>query len=582
MTIVDPLHVDWVYVSRDSVNSNCIRAKTRVVNNGTLQKTCTVITAVADSFNTIVATAQGTQTIAAGSSCEFSCLTSPIANPRLWHPDHPYLYTVDTRLEGGSVCVDDYRVKTGIRYISFNKSDGLFSINGQPLKLRGLNRHESYPFIGRAAADRLQRKDADIIKFDFGCNIVRCSHYPQSPAFLDRCDEIGLLVLEEMPGWMYVSDRPDWQALALQNVNDMIMRDRNHPSIISFGVRINESADIHGLYVRTNRLARTLDPGRPTHGVRVVDHGSTGEFLEDVWVFNYAVPAARPAVMPWITGEHVGHRAAAHSWDDEQRLINQMLAYAAVHDSAAANPKVAGLLGWCAFDYNSPYRYAEKKVNYQGVADIFRIPKFAAYFYKSQADPSLYGPMVFIAHYWRKALRPDDVWVASNCEKVELFVNHVSKGKRSPDRYPSLTHPLFVWKSIPFEAGELKAVGYIGGAVAATFVRKTPGTPVRLVMAPDDTVLEEGGDMTRVIVSEVDSNGQVVPQTNDVVKISVSGAGDFLGESPITLEDGKTAFFVKTRDHQTGNITCRAVGNNLTEANTCISVQAAAQKTGLN
>ncbi|MGA2508211.1 MAG: glycoside hydrolase family 2 TIM barrel-domain containing protein [Chitinispirillaceae bacterium] len=582
MTIVDPLHVDWVYVSRDSGNSNCIRAKTRVVNNGTLPKTCTVITSVADSFNTIVATAEDTQTIAAGSSYEFSCLTSPIANPRPWHPDHPYLYTVYTRLESGSFCVDEYRVKTGIRYVSFNKSDGLFYINGQPLKLRGLNRHESYPFIGRAAADRVQRKDADIIKFDFGCNIVRCSHYPQSPAFLDRCDEIGLLVLEEMPGWMYVSDRPDWQAIALQNVNDMIMRDRNHPSIISFGVRINESADFHGFYERTNHLARALDPGRPTHGVRVVDRGSAMEFLEDVWAYNFAVPSGTPRPMPWLTTESVGHRVPTHSWDDERRLISQMLAHAAVHDSAAANPKIAGLLGWCAFDYNSPYRYAEKKVNYQGVADIFRIPKFAAYFYKSQTDPSLYGPMVFIAHYWRKALTPDDVWVASNCEKVELFVNNVSKGKRSPDRYPSLSHPLFVWKSIPFKAGELKAVGYIGGTVAATIIRKTPGIPVRLAMAPDDTVLEEGGDMTRVVVTAVDSNGQVVPQTSEIVVLSVSGAGDFLGESPITLEDGKTAFFVKTRAHRTGNITCRAVGNNLTEANTCISVQAATQKTGQN
>jgi beta-galactosidase len=259
-----------------------------------------------------------------------------------------------------------------------------------------------------------------------------------------------------------------------------------------------------------------------------------------------------------------------------------MLAHAMVHDSAAANPKIAGLLGWCAFDYNSPYRYAEKKVCYHGVADIFRIPKFAAYFYKSQTDPSVYGPMVFVAHYWKKALTPNDVWVASNCEKVELFVNNVSKGKRSPDRYPSLSHPLFVWKSIPFKAGELKAVGYIGDAVAATFVRKTPGTPVRLAMVPDDTVLEEGGDMTRVVVTAVDSNGEVVPQTSDLVMLSVSGAGDFLGESPINLEDGKTAFFVKTRAHRTGNITCRAAGNKLTEANFLISVHAATQKTSQN
>ncbi len=573
LIVVNPLHVDWVYVSRDSANPDRVSVRTRVINNSTVQKSCTVTTAIVDSSNTVVATGNACGTVSAASSYEFTYVTSPITIPWLWHPDHPYLYTARTGLQDSSMCVDEHLQKFGMRSVAFSKTDGTFSINDRQMKLRGLNRHETYPFIGRAAAGRLQRKDADIIKYDFGCNIVRCSHYPQSPAFLDRCDEIGLLVLEEMPGWLFVSGNIAWQAIALKNVEEMIMRDRNHPSIVSFGVRINESADFHDLYVRTNQLARTLDPHRPTHGVRVLGRGSMREFLEDVWAYNFSVPAGTPRPLPWITAESVGHRFATHSWDDEQRLIDQMLAHAAVHDSAAANPKIAGLLGWCAFDYNSPYRYAEKKVCYHGVADIFRIPKHAAYFYKSQADPIVYGPMVYIAHYWKKALTPNNVWVASNCEKVELFVNDSSKGKYSPNRFLSLRHPLFVWDSVPFEAGELKAIGYIGDKAAATFVRRTPGVPVRLIIAPDDTVLEQGGDMTRVVVTAVDSFGQVVPQTNDIVSISVNGAGDFLGESPIALEDGKTAFFVKTRAGQTGAITCRACCKKMTETNTRVSVR---------
>ena len=572
LIVVDPLHVEWVYVSRDSIRPNCVAAKTRVVNNGIVQKRCTITMVIVDSSNTVVATGMSTHAIMADSSHEFKYVLGPIVNPRLWHPDHPYLYTAHTRLQDSSTYVDEHRVKFGLRSVAFSKTNGTFSINGRQMKLRGLNRHETYPFIGRAAADRLQRKDADIIKYDFGCNIVRCSHYPQSPAFLDRCDEIGLLVLEEMPGWMYVSERSDWQAIALQNVNDMIMRDRNHPSIISFGVRVNQSADFHDLYVRTNQLARTLDPGRPTHGVRVLGHGSTREFLEDVWTYNFSVPAGTPRPLPWVTTESVGHKGATHSWDDEQRLISQMLAHAAVHDSAAANPKIAGLLGWCAFDYNSPYRYAEKKVCYHGVADIFRIPKHAAWFYRSQTDPALYGPIVYIAHYWEKALTPNTVFVASNCEKVELFVNNVSRGRRSPGRFLSLSHPLFVWDSLPFEAGELKAVGYLHDSAAATFVRRTPGVPIRLDIVPDDTTLETGGDMTRIVVTAVDSYGQVVPQTSDIVNISVGGAGDFLGESAIALEDGKTAFFVKTRENQTGTITCQARGKKMTGAQVQITV----------
>jgi beta-galactosidase len=188
-------------------------------------------------------------------------------------------------------------------------------------------------------------------------------------------------------------------------------------------------------------------------------------------------------------------------------------------------------------------------------------------------DPARYGPVIYIAHYWQNALSPNQIWVASNCEQVELFVNNRSKGRRSPNRFMSLPHPLFVWSSVPFEAGELKAIGYIGDTVAAISVRRTPGVPVSLVMAPDDTLLEQEGDMTRVVVTAVDSFGQVVPRASNTITLSVSGAGDFLGESPIALEDGKTAFYVKTRQNQTGVITCRACSQRLKGANALISVR---------
>ncbi len=244
---------------------------------------------------------------------------------------------------------------------------------------------------------------------------------------------------------------------------------------MSFGVRINESADFHDFYLKTNAVARELDPSRPTHGVRVAGRGSMREFLEDVWGQNFAVPATIPHPMPWITTECVGHRFATHSWDGNGRLVGQMLHFAAANDSAVANPEIAGILGWCAFDYNSPHFTAERSVNYHGVADIYRLPKYAAMFYRSQADPVAYGPMIFIADSWEKSSMPRDIWVVSNCDRAELFVNGVSLGKKSPTSYRSLAHPLFVWKTVPVRQGELRAVGYLGDSVAATCVRTTPG-----------------------------------------------------------------------------------------------------------
>ena len=573
LIVTDPLHIDWVFLTTPEVSSASatLNVNARIKNKTDRPRNCSVITNVVDENNAVVAAKTVSGAIAARDSFEFASTGITIPSPRLWHPDHPYLYTVYTHLECDSCFVDEKAAKLGIRSIRFDKTDGKFYINDQWLKLRGINRHESYPFIGRAAANRLQRKDADLVKFDMGANIVRCSHYPQDPAFIDRCDEIGLLVLEEMPGWKYIGNAA-WQSIALQNVREMILRDRNHPSIISFGVRINESGDAHDLYVQTNQLARTLDPSRPTHGVRIPGNGSTQEFLEDVWAKNFDMPVATPNPLPWITTEYVGHRCATHSWDAEQRLVDQMLQHAETMDSAAANTQIAGALGWCAFDYNSPYYIAEKTVCYHGMADMFRIPKHGAYFYASQADPALYGPMAYIADYWKNN-SPDTVYVVSNCDRVELFVNNTSLGVKSPGLFMSLAHPVFYWPNVTFAPGELKAVGYIGNTPVTRHIRTTPGSPVTLLILPDDTRLFDGGDMTRVVVTAVDKSNQVVPGTDDTVELSVNGAGIFLGESPIALEDGKTAFFVQTKTKEPGIISCVASSKHLGSSSAVITVE---------
>jgi beta-galactosidase len=574
MVVTDPLHIEWVFAARDSVDPARVNVRVRIKNSGSVGGRCSVESQIIDSAGTVVAA--GAASVGAGpdSSLEFAYATGPISQPLLWDTEHPYLYTVRTRLQRGSAVIDECSEKIGLRSLSFSTTDGRFSINGKPLRLRGLNRHETFPFMGRAAANRLQARDADILKYGLGCTIVRCSHYPQDPEFLSRCDEIGLLVLEEIPGWIYVGDIA-WQRIALKNVEEMVMRDRNHPSVISYGVRINESLDVHDLYEKTNRLARALDPTRPTHGVRVAERrNAQSEFLEDVWAQNFLIPKGKPKPLPWLITECVGiGRRQIHSWDPEEQLIQKMRLFAEVLDSVAANEYLAGALVWCAFDYNSKHGTADHSVCYYGAADIFRIPKHAGMFLKSQAAPAVVGPMVYIAHYWKKTLVPnDDVWVASNCERVELFVNGKSCGKKTPDQYPHLSHPLAVWKGVAFKPGEIKAVGYIRDTIAATHVRTTPGPPVALKIIPGDTVLVDGGDMTQVVVVAVDRYGQTVPAADNTVALSVSGVADFIGENPIALEDGKTAFFVKTRADETGTVTCRAACRGLSAASALLTV----------
>jgi beta-galactosidase len=205
---------------------------------------------------------------------------SELGELRRWDIDQPHLYTVHVQLmlDGKIVDVDTRRV--GFREAVF--TDRGFSINGRIVKLRGLDRHQTFPFVGQAMPARAQRKDAQILRSGLHCNIVRTSHYPQSRHFLDCCDEIGLLVLEEIPGWQHIGDE-EWKKVAIDNVGRMIRRDWNHPSVVLWGVRINESKDDHDFYTRTNALARALDDSRQTGGIRTFQES---EFLEDVFTLN--------------------------------------------------------------------------------------------------------------------------------------------------------------------------------------------------------------------------------------------------------------------------------------------------------
>lgn len=590
MIIVEPLYVNWIFVFTENPSqkkplSPTLNVKINVVNDLKVAKSCTVITTVIDKNNNIVAQGNGTFEFSPDGNTTIELTTTPISNPHLWSVDYPYLYYVVCQIFENNTLLDQYTTRTGIRSLTINKTDGKCYLNGEPVKLRGLNRHETYPYIGRAASERLQRKDADILKYELGCNVVRTSHYPQSPEFLNRCDEIGLLVLEEIPGWNYIGNEA-WQQLEMLFLKDMIIRDRNHPCILSWGVRVNESADNNTFYKKMNDTAHTYDPTRLTFGVRKSNSDPKTSFLEDIWTRNFVLPNENPDNMPTITTEWCGHNLnpQAHSWDSDEIQLGQILdskyGHAKGHNESYKISKWAGLLGWCAFDYASGYptattgetgRGKNSYVNPHGVSSIFRLPKLAAWFYQSQRDPSLYGPMVHICNYWTPQ-SPTNVVVVSNCEEVELFLNGKSQGRKtSGNLYTSLPHPLFSW-NVNFSAGELKAVGYIGGKEAASHSVWTPGKPVALKVEPDTNVLFTGGDMTRVVVSLVDSFGQILHLSDDSISLSASGAGDFIGEEKTAFEGGQIAFYVKTRANETGNILCLANISNDLKGSATISV----------
>ena len=267
---------------------------------------------------------------------------------QMWNLDAPKLYTVHVKLVRDGKVIDEVVRRVGFREAAF--TDHGFSLNGKVVKLRGLDRHQTFPFVGQAMPARVQRKDAEILRKDLHCNIVRTSHYPQSRHFLDRCDEIGLLVLEEIPGWQHIGDE-SWKKVAIDNVGRMIRRDWNHPSIILWGVRINESRDDHDFYVRSNAFAHALDDSRQTGGIRYFQES---EFLEDVFTMNdFGFPLKAPNHPRYLNTEFVGHTFPTKSTDDDERQREHTLRHARIHNQLASNPQYSGGIGWCAFDYNT-------------------------------------------------------------------------------------------------------------------------------------------------------------------------------------------------------------------------------------
>jgi beta-galactosidase len=494
---------------------------------------------------------------------------SGLAGLALWEPSNPVLYTVELAIEG-----DSLSARFGFRTAEFT-TEG-FLLNGKALKLRGLNRHQSFPYSGYALGRAAQERDAEILKHELHVNIVRTSHYPQSKWFLDHCDRIGLLVFEEIPGWQHIGGA-SWKAESVENVRRMITRDWNHPSIIIWGVRINESQDDHDFYVETNRLARELDSTRQTGGVRYI---TDSELLEDVYTMNDFIlgqeelggnrprtalrpiseTTGLPTPVPYMITEFGGHMYPTKSYDQEQRQAEHVRRHLEVLNAAYGNPGISGAIGWCAFDYNTHKDFGSgDRICHHGVMDMFREPKFAAYAYASQCEPDeevILKPVTFWARGERNIGGVLPLIVLTNCDEVELQYGNNAPKRIGPDReaFPHLPHPPVIIDRRHFTSDELgrwgmewqsaTITGYVGGkkAKAVRFVSDPVATSLEVVA---DKAAIGTTDAVRVMVRALDQAGNKLPFFSEPVSIEVSGAGKRLGPGLVPLRAGSTGAWVQ-------------------------------------
>ena len=388
-------------------------------------------------------------------------ITGALNSVHPWSIEHPTLYTLTVRLirPGTSGLpdrvLDEKSCRFGFRTLQF-VAGGLY-LNGQRVELRGLNRRQSYAYQGYAMPDSIQRLDAQLLKKQLGCNAVRLTT-PPSPAFLDACDELGLLVFVEMPGWQHVGD-DIWKAQALQNCREMVCQCRSHPSIFLWGVRVSGSADDESFYKRTNETVRRLDPTRPTAGTRSTRRS---QLLEDVYAYtDYSYHGrgvgceARTAVTPdtrkgYLISEFEGAQFPAKPFDDEPHRLAQALRYAAVLNDTIAQQGVAGSFGWCMTDYNTHREFGSgDRISYQGVMDMFRNPKLSAAVYASQKTPRSPSDIVLeISSSMALGDHPGGFagacWAFTNAESLRLYRDNDFVAEFTPDRrgrFAALPHP---------------------------------------------------------------------------------------------------------------------------------------------
>ncbi len=366
-----------------------------------------------------------------------------------WDTERPVSYTCTVSLLKAGKILDVQKVKFGFRTAEF-KADG-FYLNGKKTFLRGLNRHQCCPYVGYAVPEKLQREDARILKEELSCTAVRTSHYPQSQHFIDECDKRGLLVFTELPGWQHIGDEA-WKDQAVENVREMILQYRNHPSIILWGVRINESQDDDAFYRRTNALAHALDPSRATSGVR---HREKSSLLEDVYSYNdFSHVGDNPGCKPkkavtsdldkaLIISEHDGHMFPTKSYDTWEKRQSHALRHARVLSDAVSDGGHAGCFGWCMFDYPTHKDFGSgDRVCHHGVMDAFRNPKLAAYTYASQGDQA---PVLAASTSMDIGDYPGgeigEAVVLTNADAVSLYKNGTFVTKLQKLDFAGLDHP---------------------------------------------------------------------------------------------------------------------------------------------
>ena len=557
----------FVRTLRASDEQAVVAVKTHVRNVSDRAQSPTVMVELFDGPAVVASGQTVIEGLRAGSSA-YTKIELTLARPRLWSPASPTLHQVRVTVRDvADGTFDERTVRFGVRRIAFSRSSG-FQVNGRRLRLRGTNRHQDHPYLGYALPRAAHFRDARRIK-EAGFDYVRLSHYPQSPDFLDACDEFGLVVMNAIPGWQFVGGER-FQEACLQNARDLVRRDRNHACVVLWELSLNETPMDEAFMAKLHAIGHAEYPG---------DQMFTCGWLDSYDVFTHsrqhgemhrwenadkALVIAEYGDWEFYASNHGFDQktgAGVHAaWSNsrqfraqgERGLRQQVWNHALALNDTLSSP--AALDGqWSMFDYARGYHPVRAAT---GVMDIFRLPKFSYHFYRSQRDPNeggtnwTGGAEVFIASHWTPAsnLR---VLVFSNCEEVELRLNGVVISRQKPSKAATtqyLSHPPFVFDLPRFEPGSLEAVGLIGGEVIASHHVGTPGIPIEIDLTIEEVGVHAAPGESDLLFAHArwrDSLGNLCILETSEVAFVVEGDAELVGPAKIAAEAGIASILLR-------------------------------------
>ncbi len=559
----------FITTPRVSATEARVVIQTRVRNEEHQERKITLRTTILDAAGVKIATVKSEQVILADAAAVFN-QTATIAHPKLWSVEEPVLYTAVTTVEKGGI-QDEYCTTFGIRTFRLDRERGFF-LNDQPVQIRGVCNHHDLGCLGAAVNRRALERQLEMLK-SMGVNGIRTSHNPPAPELLDLCDRMGFIVMDEaFDMWKMKKTEYDyaldWDAWHQRDLQDMVLRDRNHPSIFfwSIGNEVLEQynpKDSSGIFIarELTALVKALDdtrlvtaacnhiyPENPvirSGALEVIGFNYHHELWEELPTNfpgqsfvgtetnsalatrgSYDMPATQIRRwpirwdLPFTTGNPDN---TCSSYDNCSAPWGST--HAETWEKMQKYPYLTGMYIWTGFDYlgePTPYSWPSRS-SYFGVIDLAGFPKDAYYFYQSAWTEK---PVLHLLPHWNwKEGQAIDVVAYSNCDEVELFLNGASQGVRRKDAAKFS----FSWNLV-YMPGTLKAVGRKGGEEVLSQEVKTAGAPARIVLEADrNAIRADGVDLSFVTVKIVDAAGIVAPRADNLVRFSLQGPGKIAG-----------------------------------------------------